>query len=137
MAKQPHRIFEIYESREEAIRALLPKAKKAVPEATAPESWGFRHLTVSRTAGVTHVQFKAMPDLDDETLSGLREDFAQLAEKLRQDSKVVLDFTGVVSFGAALIDALILFHKLLRIKGSRIGLCCLAPTVRESFFGAG
>jgi anti-anti-sigma regulatory factor len=134
MAKLPHRIFEIYESLEEAIRVLTPKSEKTATDATAPESWDFRHLAVSRSAGVTHVQFKEAQDFGDETVAGLRDDFAQLADQLGRDNKVLLDFTGVVLFGSAFIKAMVLFNKKLRVKGSRIALCCLAPGVRESFF---
>ena len=134
MAKIPHRVFEIYESRDEATRALQPKLEKAATESSAPDSWTFQHLTVSRSAGVTHVQFTAAKDFGDETVARLREDFAQLAGKLGIDSKVLVDFTGVVLFSAAFIDALVVFSKKLRNKGSRIALCCLAPAAREFFF---
>ena len=134
MAKILHRIFEIYESREEATRALTPKAERTVTESSAPDSWAFEHLAVSRSAGVTHVQFREAQNFDEETVAGLREDFAQLADKLGMDSKVLVDFTGVVLFPAAFIDALLVFSRKLRTKGSRIALCCLAPTARASFF---
>ena len=137
MAKLPHRIFEIYESREEAIQVLTPKSERTATDATAPESWEFRHLAVSRSAGVTHVEFKEAQDFGDETVAELRDDFAQLADQLGRDNKVLLDFTGVVLFGSAFINAMALFNKKLRVKGSRIALCCLAPGVRESFFAVG
>jgi hypothetical protein len=134
MAKIPHRIFEIYESRDEATRALTPKLEKTATESSAPDSWVFKHLTVSRSAGVTHVQFMEAQDFGEETIAGLRADFAQLADALGIDSKVLVDFTGVVLLDAAFIDALAVFGKKLRTKGSRIALCCLAPTAREFFF---
>jgi anti-anti-sigma regulatory factor len=134
MAKIPHRIFEIYESRAEAARALTPKLGRTATESSAPDSWVFKHLTVSRSAGVTHVQFTEAKDFGEETVAGLREDFAQLADTLGIDSKVLVDFTGVVLFSAAFIDALVVFSKRLRTRGSRIALCCLAPAVREFFF---
>ncbi len=137
MAKLPHRIFEIYESREEAIQVLTPKSERTATDATAPESWEFRRLAVSRLAGVTHVEFKEAQDFSDETVAELRDDFAQLADQLGRDNKVLLDFTGVVLFGSAFINAMALFNKKLRVKGSRIALCCLAPGVRESFFAVG
>ena len=137
MAKLPHRIFEIYESREEAIQVLTPKSERIATDATAPESWEFRHLAVSRSAGVTHVEFKEAQDFGDETVAELRDDFAQLADQLGRDNKVLLDFTGVVLFGSAFINAMALFNKKLRVKGSRIALCCLGPGVRESFFAVG
>jgi anti-anti-sigma regulatory factor len=134
MAKIPHRIFEIYESREEATRALTPKLQKAAKESSAPHSWTFQHLSVSRTGGVTHIQFTEAREFGEETVAGLREDFAQLADKLGIDSKVLVDFTGIVLFSAAFIEALVLFRKRLRTKGSRVALCCLAPAAREFFF---
>ena len=134
MAKIPHRIFEIYESRDEATRALTPKSEKTETESGAPDSWFFKHLTVSRSAGVTHVQFTEAKDFDEKTVAGLRDDFAQLATALGIDSKVLVDFTGVVLFDAAFIDALAVFGKKLRTKGSRIALCSLAPAARQFFF---
>ena len=134
MAKIPHRVFEIYESRDEATRALKPKLEKAATESSAPDSWTFQHLTVSRSAGVTHVQFTQAKDFGEETVAGLRADFAQLADQLGIDSRVLVDFTGVALFSAAFIDALVVFRRKLRTRGSRIALCCLAPTARAFFF---
>jgi anti-anti-sigma regulatory factor len=94
------------------------------------------HLAVSRSAGVTQVRFKEAQTFGEETVSDLRDDFAQLADRLGRDSKVLLDFTGVKSFSAASIGALALFNQKLQTKGSRIALCCLAPAARESFFAA-
>ena len=124
----------MYEFRDEAARALTPKPARPVTEATAPESWTFRHLAVSHSASVTHVQFKRVQTFGAETVNDLRVDFSQLADKLVRDSKVLLDFVGVKSFCAAAIDELILFNQKLRIKGSRIALCSLDPTVHQSFF---
>jgi anti-anti-sigma regulatory factor len=50
------------------------------------------------------------------------------------NNKVLVDFTGVELFNEAFIDALVVFSKQLRTKGSRIALCCLAPTARAFFF---
>ena len=136
MAKCRHRIFEMYEFHDEAIGALTPKIARPVTEASAPESWSFKHLAVSRSACVTHVKFKRSQTFGEETVSDLREDFAQLADKLVRDSKVLLDFAGVKSFWPASIDTLVLFNKKLRNNGSRIVLCCLDPAVRDSFFPA-
>lgn len=133
MAKIMHRIFEIYESLEEATRAVTPKSEKTTSESSAPDSWTFEHLAVSRSAGVTHVQFTEASNFSDATVAGLREDFAQLADKLGIDSIVLVDFTGVVLFGAAFIDALLVFSRKLRTKGSRIALCCLAPAALKFF----
>jgi anti-anti-sigma regulatory factor len=136
MAKYRHRIFEMYDFRDEAAQAIAPRSEKLATEATAPESWTFTHLDVSRSAGVTLVQFKEQQSLGEETFSDLRDDFLRLADKLGRDSKVLVDFTGVTSFSAAAIDALALFNQKLQTKGSRIALCSLDPATRESFFVA-
>ena len=70
----------------------------------------------------------AAADFDAGTVAGLRDDFAQLASKLAIDTRVVVDFTDVVLFDAAFIDALLVFSRQLRTKGSRLALCGLAPT---------
>ena len=134
MAKYRHRIFEMYEHRDEAIRALIPKAEKPATEATAPQSWSFAHLIVSRTASVIEVQFKQPQNFEDAAASDLREDLARLADLLGRDSQILLDFSGVASFNAASISALVQFNKNLQTKGSRMALCSLEPAPRESFF---
>ena len=154
MAKYRHRIFEMYEFRDEATRALTPKSARPVPEAPtpeapapeapapeapvreapAPESWAFKHLAVSRLASVTHVEFKRAQIFGEETVSDLRRDFTQLADRLARDSKVLLDFAGVMTFSSASIDELALFNRKLKTKGSRFALCCLDPAVHQSFF---
>lgn len=137
MAKYRHRTFEMYEQRDEAIRALTPRSEKTATEVTAPESWTFAHLAVSRVAGVIQVQFKEPRTFDDTTAGGLREDLTRLADLLGRDSKVLVDFADVASFNAAAISALTQFNRNLQIKGSRIALCCLEPATRESFFATG
>jgi hypothetical protein len=134
LAKIPHRLFEIYESREEATRVLTPKSEKAATASSATDLWTFQYLKVLRSAGVTRVEFTEASDFNEATVTGLREDFTQLADKLIMDSKVLVDFTGVEFFDAAFIDALLAFSKKLRTKGSRIALCCLAPTALKFFF---
>ncbi len=134
MTKIRHRIFEIYASLDEATAALTPKVERAARESGAPESWDFAHLTVTRSTGVTRVQFKETNDFDEATLTALRSDFAQLADKLDIDSKVLVDFTGVNLLHTPFIDALLQFSKQLRTKGSRIALCCLAPSSLAAFF---
>ena len=134
MAKYRHRIFEMYEFRDETIRALTPKIAKPATEITAPESWAFKHLAVSRSNGVTHVKLKEAPTAGEQTVSNFGGDFAQLADRLSRDSKVLLDFSGVKAFSAASIDVLVQFKQKLQTKGSRLALCCLEPAVRESFF---
>jgi anti-anti-sigma regulatory factor len=134
MAKYRHRIFEMFDLRDEAIHALTPKTAYHGTDPTASESWALKQLAVSRSASVTLVEFKGA-EFGEETVSDLHEDFSQLADILVRDSKVLLDFAGVKSFCTAAIDELIRFKKILRTKGSRIVLCCLEPTARESFFG--
>jgi len=136
MAKYRHQIFEMYEFRDEAISALTPKVARPVTEATDPESWAFKHLAVSRLSCVTLVEFQPVQAFGEETVSDLRKDFTQLADRLARDSKVLLDFAGVVSFIAASIDTLVLFKQTLQTKGSRMALCCLNPATRETFFAA-
>jgi len=141
MAKYRHRIFEMYEFRDEAIQALTPKSERPVtevfaPDTSSPESWNFKYLAVSRPGSVTQVQFTKAQSFGEETLGDLRDDFAQLADKLGKNSKVLVDFTGVESFSSQCIDALALFNQKLRTKGSRIALCCLDTATRESFFAS-
>ena len=116
MAKYRHRIFEMYESCQEAIRALAPRSDRTVTEAAALETWTSEHFAVSRFLHVTHVEFKRAQVLEEETVCDFREDFAQLADSLAKDSKVLLDFAGVTSFCAAAINELILFRQKLRVK---------------------
>ena len=134
MAKYRHKTFEMYESRQEAIRALAPRSDQPVTEAAAPETWTSEHLAVSCSAPVTHVEFKRAQIVGEETVSDFREDFAQLADRLDRDSKVLLDFAGVVSFSPAAINSLTQFNERLRTKGSRMVLCSLDPTARDCFF---
>lgn len=135
MAKYRHRIFEMYEFRDEAARALTPKSARTVTKATAPESRTFTHLTVSHSAGVAHVEFSGADSFEeDETANDLGEDFSQLADCLTKDSKVLLDFAGVKTFGTAAIDQLVVLNQKLRTKGSRLALCNLDATVHQSFF---
>ena len=136
MAKYRHRIFEMYDSRDEATHALTPKAERRATEATAPETWVFKHLAVSRSAGVTRVEFTDTKTFGDENVSELAEDFARLANLLDRDNKVLVDFTGVESLSPEFIDALIVFYDKLRTKGSRLALCSLEPGARQSFFVA-
>lgn len=134
MAKIPHRIFEIYETHDEATCALTPKSGKVGMESGEADARSFEHLSVVRSAGLIHVGFMEAQDFGEDTVAGLRKDFAQLADTLGINNKVLVDFTGVELFNEAFIDALVVFSKQLRTKGSRIALCCLAPTARAFFF---
>ena len=137
MAKHRHRIFEIYEDREEAIGALTPKSVKPDDaKANGPLPSIFNHLTVSRWSFVTHVKFKGSMEFRQESEAELRDDFSQLADLLDIDSKVLLDFADVKSFSPTCIDTLVVFDRRLRNRGSRTVLCCLAPDTRASFYPA-
>ena len=68
MAKYNHRIFEMYEFRDEALRALTPRTNRAVSDAAVSESWTFTHLAVSNAASVTHVEFKGAQSFGKENL---------------------------------------------------------------------
>ncbi len=134
MAKIRHRIFQMYEHREEAISALSPKSAQPATETTDPESWKFKHFAVLRSANTAHVQFRDEESFKQETTQTLSEDLTQLADELAKDSRVLLDFSAVVSFNPAFIDALAQFNQKLKNKGSRSVICCLNPEVRQSFF---
>jgi hypothetical protein len=134
MAKYPHRVFEMFDFRDEAISALTPKAARPETESINSELWNFKCLAVSQSANLTHVGFKQDQFLKEDIVRDLRNDFAQLTDKLAIGSKILLDFTGLNSFSPASIDALISFNKNLRHKGSRIVLCGLDSTVRDYFY---
>ena len=134
MAKYRHRIFEIYKFRDEAERALTSKSARLVMQNAASEPWTFDHLAVSQSAGVAIVTFDRERAFTETTTIDLRADFVQLADGLARDSRVLFDFVGVESFCAAAIDELIRFNQKLRSEGSLMALCCLAPTVHQSFF---
>ena len=87
MAKYPHRVFEMYDFRDEAIRALTPKADNPATEAIDSESWDFELLAASQAAGMTHVAFMQAQTVGDDAASDLRKDFAQLSNKLSIGSK--------------------------------------------------
>ena len=137
MAKHRHRVFEIYEDRAEAIGALTPQTVKPdAVNANGPLPLDFHHLAVSRWSFVTHVKFKGAMEFPQECEAELRDDFSQLADILGIDSKVLLDFADVKSLSPACIDALVVFDRRLRNRGSRTVLCCLAPDTRASFYPA-
>ena len=134
MAKYRHRIFEMYEFRDEAIRALTPKSARPVTEASATASGSFHHLDVACLANAIIVHFTGAQTFGDSNLAQVREDCARLATKLEKDSQVIFDFTGVTSFSPASIEELVLLNQRLKNRGSRLALCCMEPTVHETFF---
>lgn len=136
MAKYRHRIFEMYEQRDEALEALTPRTEKSVTETTAPETWAFTHLEASRVADKIVLQFRGTTTFDDSVILALRDDLTRLNGLLGRDSRLLLDFSGVESFHAASIRELAQFSRNLQSKGSRVVLCCLEPTVVETFFAS-
>lgn len=135
MAKYRHRVFEMYDSFDETVRALTPRSTLNEPKSTAPDSTAFKHLAISCSAGVTHVQFKSAQGAGEEATT-FRGDLARLSESLDRNSRVLLDFAGVTSLTPACIAALAQFQQRLRTKGSRVALCCLESAARESFSNA-
>lgn len=134
MAKYQHRTFEMYERFDETIDALTPKSGRRSSTPDDPAEWQFHQLDTSLVGVVTHVQFKERNYSEPKIEQQLRADFADLAERLINDSKVMLDFTEVESFSPGSIEAIVLLKQKLRNKGSRIVLACLGPEVRQAFF---
>lgn len=136
MAKYRHRVFEMYEYRAEAMRALSPNYEEIGEEESAKTlQLDLKHLIVTCSAVVTHVQFLGEREFSDELEQELQEDFTKLVDALDIASKVLLDFTGVKSFGPACINVLVVFERKLRNRGSRIVLCSLSEETRAAFFG--
>jgi anti-anti-sigma regulatory factor len=137
MAKRPHRVFEMYDFRDEALHALAPKSADRLPAAASvavEESWTFEHLNVSHAQHAMVVEFRAPQAFEAEHIAELRQDFSHLASKVDAESKILLDFTGVKSFPAELVAMLAQFYQNLRHKGARLLLCCLGAETREAFF---
>ena len=124
----------MFDFRDEAVRALTRNTISFVTDVVDPEFWDFRFLVASHSAIFTHVEFKKNVAWGDEATGELRKDIAAITSRLDADSRVLWDFTGLKSFSAASIDMLVTFNKDLKHKGSRLALCCLEPTVRETFF---
>jgi anti-anti-sigma regulatory factor len=134
MAKYRHRIFEMYEQRDEALDALTPRTEKTATEVTAPETWDFAYLQASRVADKILLRFKGTQVFDDTVLGALRDDLTRLTGVLGRDSRLLLDFSDVTLFNAAAIRELAQFSRNLQSKGSRVVLCCLEPAVSAAFF---
>lgn len=137
MAKRPHRIFEMFDFRDEALRALASKSADralAAPTVVDEESWNFEHLSASLVEQVMVVKFRVPRAFEAEHVVELRQDFSQLANKVDAESKILLDFTGVKSIPDELVAMLTQFYQNLRHKGARLLLCCLGPETRDSFF---
>lgn len=136
MAKRPHRVFEMYDFRDEALLALTPKSPRHAEVPSVSESWTSKSLNVTKSTTATIVEFRKSQSFGDETVKDLRQAFSLLTDKMVGDDRVLLDFTGVESFAAASIDLLVQFNQNLRHKGSRLVLCCLDPGTLKSFFVA-
>ena len=134
MAKYLHRVFEMYELRDEAVRALTRNKISFVTDVVDPEFWDFNLLVASHSAIITHVEFKKDVNFTEGVASDLRKDIAALTGRLPGDSRVLWDFTGVKSFTTASTDMLVTFNKDLKHRGSRLVLCCLEPAVRGALF---
>lgn len=133
IAKTPHRTFEIYTDRNEAIDALTPKNASPLDDSTLAAQT-FKELSVSLLEYVVSVEFVGSKSYGPETLSELRADFLQLSQALALNSKVLIDFHGVQAFCPDSINAIAEFCKRLRHKGSRVVLCCISSKVLENFF---
>jgi len=136
MAKYRHRIFEMYEQRDEALDALTPRTERSATEITAPETWTFTYLEASRVADKILLRFKGSQVFDDTVIGAFRDDLTRLCGLLGRDSRLLLDFSEVTLFNAAAIRELAQFSRNLQSKGSRIVLCCLEPAVSAAFFDA-
>lgn len=143
MAKIRHRTFELYDFLLEASEALATKSARVNTYEIDPSQWEFRQLdAVLRPSGVVHVTFKQHAGNESTSTTkstselgrDLSGDLGDLAELLSNNSRVLLDFEGVLEFDADAVVKLADFDSKLRNKGSRIVLCNLETAVRESFF---
>ncbi len=136
MAKHRHRTFELFDTYNEAARSLESRSLQKVvqPSHEPDEVWTFKCLTVSRDGGVIQVAFKSPNHPEQDPVRDLRADFAQLAESLVNNSRVLVDVAGMEEFSARSVDELALLLRKLRFKGSRMALWNLGPAVRASFF---
>ncbi len=134
MAKYQHRTFEMFDFLQDATQALLSKSRRPTLTKTDVNLWSFRRLNVSQTDSVIHVTFKATDQDAAAALEDFVKDLNLMASSLDIDSQVVMDFEGLQAFCPESIAALAVFSRRLQSKGSRMTLCNLEPSVRESFF---
>jgi hypothetical protein len=134
MAKYRHRTFEMFDFLQEATQALLSKGRRPSLVKTDANLWTFLRLNVSQTDNVIHVTFKPVVQDAATALEDLGKDLNLMANSLGIDSQVVLDFEGLHEFCPESIALLAVFSRRLQSKGSRLTLCNLEPSVRESFF---
>lgn len=134
MTKIRHRIFEIFDSAEEAKGALATKSALPQTNTDDTQSWSLRRLAASHSAGVVHVKFKKAEFGSADTLREFSNDLSEFAGSLANGSRVLLDLEGLREFGAEPIAELENFGQKLRAKGSRFVLCNLNQLVEASFF---
>ena len=135
MAKYRHRIFEMFEFRDEAVTALTPRSTSNTTESVDPALWTFQHFETSRRDGVTLITFKESTiDEQDEASRKIPDELSLIARSLVNNSRVVMDFEGISEFSGDAIEALTQFNKTLQSKGSRLALCGLEPNVHAAFF---
>lgn len=135
MTKTRHRIFEIFDSAEEAKGALATKSAIPKTDTDDPQSWSLRRLAASHSAGIVHVKFKKKSEFNSaDTLREFSSDLSEFAGSLANGSRVLLDLEGLREFGAEPIAELENFSQKLRAKGSRFVLCNLNQLVEASFF---
>ncbi len=134
MTKTRHRIFEIFDSAEEARGALATKSAILQTNTGDPQSWSLRQLAASQSAGIVHVKFKKAEVSSADTVREFSSDLSEFAGSLANGSRVLLDLEGLREFGAEPIAELENFGQKLRAKGSRFVLCNLNQLVEASFF---
>ena len=113
---------------------VLTSKNAQVAEPNDAAALNLHFLDVSRQGQVDLVEFKYEHEFTKENCRDLRRDFSELAERLERNSKVLLDFALVNRFDVSAINLLIEFRQSIRMKGSRVIMCCLKPHVRQSFF---
>ena len=144
MAKYRHRTFEMYEFRDEAVKALTPRSMRDKVDPVDPGLWTFCHFATSLSEGVTLITFKEAMKLDADADGELKADskpsatvgyeLALIGRSLSNDSRVVMDFAGVPQFDTESIEALTQFKGSLQSKGSQLALCNLEKDVHAAFF---
>lgn len=135
MAKYRHRIFEMFEFRDEAVTALTPRSTHNTIESVDPALWTFQHFEASRRDGVTLITFKE-PEVgaEEELTCKIPNELSLISRSLVNNSRVVMDFEGLSAFSGDSMEALTQFNKTLQSKGSRMALCGLEPNVHAEFF---
>ncbi len=134
MARIHHRVFEIYDQRDEAGLSLISKTGQQAHNAIDPGALQLQQLNASRESIVICLDFKQAPEGSRESIAEFKADLDHVADKLTPGSKVLVDFSKVETLPGACVDALAQFRSRIRPDGSRVVLCGLQPAVREVFF---